>query len=52
MQNVGQIRNAVPVSKGQENREFREKKKTHSVTVSYFTYEINERFRYVASQFG
>ena len=26
--------------------------RTYSVTVSYFTYEVDERLRYVASQFG
>jgi hypothetical protein len=28
------------------------KRKTYSVTVSYFTYKIDERLRYVAPQFG
>ena len=28
------------------------KEKTYSVTVSYFTYEIDERLGYVASKFG
>lgn len=28
------------------------KEKTYSITISYFTYEIDERLRYVASQFG
>jgi hypothetical protein len=33
-------------------RQLRKERKTYPVTISYFTYEIDERLRYVASQFG
>lgn len=55
MQNFGQIRTAVPhdKDKGQAKQSSeKKKKKTYPVTVAYFTYEIDERLRYVASQFG